>query len=420
MKIPYELQIGWRYTISAKSKSKSGFISFIALVSILGIALGVATLIIVLSVMNGFQREVRDRMLSILAHVQIFSPSGSMPDWRMTKEAVLHNPSVVGAAPYVEEQALIIRQDAVSGVIVRGVEPSLELKVNDIEKNMRSGKLDMLVPGKFGIVLGVELSKNLGLIVGDKITLIVPKGRITLAGITPRLKQFTVVGIFESGHYEYDSSLVMINIEDAQTLFRLSAPNGIRLRIKDMYQAQNIASELSYLLIGQKGKFCIKDWTQQNKTWFSAVKIEKRMMFVILTLIIAVATFNLLSLLVMTVTNKRADIAILRTLGAQLDSIMKIFILQGIIIGFIGTGVGIALGCLVSCSIPWLIPMIEHIFGLHFLPQSVYFINELPSKLVLYDVIHIGIISFLLSAIATIYPSWHAAKVQPAEALRYE
>ncbi|MDU0809782.1 MAG: lipoprotein-releasing ABC transporter permease subunit [Burkholderia sp.] len=417
MKIPYELQISWRYTNSTKSKARSGFVSFIALVSILGITLGVAALIIVLSVMNGFQREVRDRMLSVLAHVQIFSPSGQIPDWQITMREALHNPSVIGAAPYVEEQALIIRQNTVNGVMLRGIEPSLESRVADIEKNMRLGKIDMLVPRKFGIVLGIGLSRSLGVIVGDKITLIVPGGKITPTGIIPRLKQFTVVGIFESGHYEYDNSLAMINIQDAQTLFRLSAPNGIRLRIKDMQLAQNVAKELSYSLTGQ---LYIRDWTQQNKTWFSAVKIERRMMFIILMLIIAVATFNLVSLLVMTVTNKRADIAILRTLGAQLDSIIKIFVLQGMIIGFIGIVIGIALGCLVSWSIPWLIPMIEHIFGLHFLPPSIYFINELPSELVLSDVIHIGVVAFALSVIATIYPSWHATKVQPAEALRYE
>jgi lipoprotein-releasing system permease protein len=417
LKLPYEWQIGWRYTRAGKRTTGNGFISFIAAVSMSGIALGVAALIVVLSVMNGFQKEVRDRMLSVLAHVEIFSPTGSMPEWQLTAQEAKRNPEVRGAAPYVDAQALLTRQDTVSGVALRGVEPSLEPEVSDIGKEMKAGRLTDLVPGQFNIVLGADLAQNLGVTVGDKITLVAPEGSMTPAGMLPRLKQFTVAGVFESGHYEYDSTLALINIQDAEALFRLRAPTGVRLRLADMQRAPQVAHDLARTL---SGDLYIRDWTQQNKTWFSAVQIEKRMMFIILTLIIAVAAFNLVSSLVMTVTNKQADIAILRTLGAQPGSIMKIFVIQGMTIGFIGTAAGVALGCLIAWSIPWLVPMIEHLFGVQFLPPSVYFISELPSELVASDVIRIGVIAFVLSSLATLYPSWRGAKVRPAEALRYE
>ncbi|WP_027814930.1 lipoprotein-releasing ABC transporter permease subunit [Paraburkholderia bannensis] len=417
MKLPYEWQIGWRYTRAGKRTTGNGFISFIALISMSGIALGVAALIVVLSVMNGFQRDVRDRMLSVLAHVEIFSPTGSMPDWQLTAKEAKTNNEVIGAAPYVDAQALLTRGDSVSGVALRGVEPSEEPQVSDIGKEMKLGSLNDLTPGGFNIVLGADLATSLGVTAGDKVTLVAPEGTITPAGMLPRLKQFTVVGVFESGHYEYDSTLALVNIRDAEVLYRLAAPSGVRLRLKDMQRAPAVARQLVHTL---SGDLYIRDWTQQNKTWFSAVQIEKRMMFIILTLIIAVAAFNLVSSLVMTVTNKQADIAILRTLGAQPGSIMKIFVVQGVTIGFVGTAIGVALGCLIAWSIPWLVPMIEHLLGVQFLPPSVYFISELPSELVPGDVIRIGLIAFVLSALATLYPSWRAAKVRPAEALRYE
>ncbi|WP_322051417.1 lipoprotein-releasing ABC transporter permease subunit [Paraburkholderia bannensis] len=417
MKLPYEWQIGWRYTRAGKRTTGNGFISFIALISMSGIALGVAALIVVLSVMNGFQRDVRDRMLSVLAHVEIFSPTGSMPDWQLTAKEAKTNNEVIGAAPYVDAQALLTRGDSVSGVALRGVEPSEEPQVSDIGKEMKLGSLNDLTPGSFNIVLGADLAVSLGVTKGDKVTLVAPEGTITPAGMLPRLKQFTVVGVFESGHYEYDSTLALVNIRDAEVLYRLAAPSGVRLRLKDMQRAPQVARQLVHTL---SGDLYIRDWTQQNKTWFSAVQIEKRMMFIILTLIIAVAAFNLVSSLVMTVTNKQADIAILRTLGAQPGSIMKIFVVQGVTIGFVGTAIGVALGCLIAWSIPWLVPMIEHLLGVQFLPPSVYFISELPSELVAGDVIRIGLIAFVLSALATLYPSWRAAKVRPAEALRYE
>jgi lipoprotein-releasing system permease protein len=417
LKLPYEWQIGWRYTRAGKRTTGNGFISFIALVSMSGIALGVAALIVVLSVMNGFQRDVRDRMLSVLAHIEIFSPTGSMPDWQLTAKEAKTNREVIGAAPYVDAQALLTRGDSLSGVALRGIEPSEEPQVSDIDKEMKAGSLNDLSPGSWNIVLGADLASSLGVQVGDKVTLVAPEGSITPAGMLPRLKQFNVVGVFESGHYEYDSTLALINIRDAEILYRLPAPSGVRLRLKDMQRAPEVARQLTHTL---SGDLYIRDWTQQNKTWFSAVQIEKRMMFIILTLIIAVAAFNLVSSLVMTVTNKQADIAILRTLGAQPSSIMKIFFVQGVTIGFVGTGLGVALGCLIAWSIPWTVPAIEHVLGVQFLPPSVYFISELPSELVASDVIRIGLIAFVLSALATLYPSWRAAKVRPAEALRYE
>ncbi len=382
-----------------------------------GIALGVAALIIVLSVMNGFQKEVRDRMLSVLAHVEVFSPNGGLVDWQQTAHEALRNRAVLAAAPYVEAQALLTRQGIMRGVVLRGVEPSLEKQVSGLGAEMKAGRLDDLKPGEFGIVLGEQLSQQLGVEVGEKLILLAPQGSITPVGMLPRFKQFTVVGIFASGHYEFDSALALMEIADAQTLFQLAAPTGVRLRLQDMQRAPEIALELTRALAGD---LYIRDWTRQNQTWFSAVQIEKRMMFIILTLIIAVAAFNLVSSLVMTVTNKQADIAILRTLGAQPSSIMKIFMVQGMTIGLCGTLLGVALGCLIAVNIPTIVPFIEHVLGIRFLPPSIYFISELPSDLKLLDVIRIGAIACVLSVLATLYPSWQAARVRPAEALRYE
>ncbi|MBN3791364.1 lipoprotein-releasing ABC transporter permease subunit [Burkholderia sp. Ac-20353] len=417
MKLPYEWQIGLRYTRAGKRTTGNGFISFIAAVSMAGIALGVAALIIVLSVMNGFRSEVRDRMLSVLAHVEIFSPTGTMPDWMRTADESLRNPSVKAAAPYVEAQALLTHAGKVTGVALRGIDPRLEPRVSDIAKDMKSGRLDALVPGELGIVLGSALAANLQVQVGDRLTFFAPGGASPMRELLPQFKQFTVVGTFESGHYQYDSALAFIHIGDAQTLFHFAAPTGVRLRVDDMERAPEIALQLSRSL---SGDLYIRDWTRQNRTWFVAEQLQKRMLFVILLLIIAVAAFNLVSSLVMTVTQKQADIAILRTLGAQPGSITKIFMIQGMTIGLVGTMAGVALGCAISASIPWLLPAIEHTFGIQFLTPSVYFLSELPSKLVASDVIEVGVVAFLMSSLATLYPSWRSARVRPAEALRYE
>ncbi|MFC4520012.1 lipoprotein-releasing ABC transporter permease subunit [Cupriavidus pinatubonensis] len=416
MKFPYEWQIGWRYTRASKRASRNTFISFISMISMLGIALGVAALIVVLSVMNGFQKEVRDRMLSVLSHIEVIGPS-ALPDWQRTAAEAMRNKEVIGAAPYVAAQAMLTREDAVRGVLLRGVDPAEEPKVSDIGKQFKAGHMESLQPGEFGIALGNELANAMGVQVGDKITLLAPQGTITPAGVLPRLKQFTVVGVFSSGHFEFDSALALVNIRDAETLFRMTGPTGVRLKLADMQRAPQVANELAGTM---SGELYLRDWSKQNRNWFAAVQTEKRMMFIILTLIIAVAAFNLVSTLVMTVTDKQADIAILRTMGAQPGSIMKIFIVQGVAIGFIGTLLGVAGGTLIATNIDVIVPFIERLLHVQFLPRDIYFISELPSDPRVNDIATIGIISFVLATLATIYPSWRAARVNPAEALRYE
>ncbi|MFP5474092.1 MAG: lipoprotein-releasing ABC transporter permease subunit [Gammaproteobacteria bacterium] len=418
MALPYELQLGWRYTRAGRATRRNGFISFISGVSMAGIALGVAALIIVLSVMNGFQKEVRDRMLGVVSHIEIFSRDGqALQDLQPIMDAARKNPQVIGAAPFIASQALVARGEDMKGALVRGIEPRFEPEVTDFSSTAQKGALDRLVPGQFGIVLGAELARQLYVRDGDQVTLIAPGGQVTPAGVVPRLKQFTVVGTFDSGHYEYDSALAMIHEQDAAKVFRLEGPTGIRLKLKDLNQAREVADELAKTLPGQ---FLIRDWTRQNKTWFSAVQVEKRMMFIILTLIVAVAAFNLVSTLVMTVTDKRADIAILRTLGASPKSIMGIFVVQGAMVGVIGTFAGLGLGLLVAYNIDIIVPAIERLLHTHFLPQDIYLISRMPSDPQRSDIMPIAIISLVLAFVATLYPSWRASRVNPAEALRYE
>nr|WP_222611464.1 lipoprotein-releasing ABC transporter permease subunit [Undibacterium sp. CY21W] len=406
-----------RYTRAGRRSGRNSFISFISMISMFGIALGVAALIIVLSVMNGFQKEVRDRMLSVLSHIEVFDAAGSMPDWKNTALQAQKNSSVVASAPYVDGQAMIIRDDVMRGVILRGVLPDQEPKVSEVATKIKVGRWEDLRPGEFNIILGTALASSLHVRVGDKVTLAAPEGQMTPAGMVPRLKAFNVVGIFDAGHYEFDSGMGFMQIEDAQKFFRLSAPSGLRLRIKDMLKAPQVALELSQTLTGD---LLIRDWSQQNRNYFSAVKTEKTMMFIILALIVAVAAFNLVSTLVMTVTDKQADIAILRTLGASPGSIMKIFMIQGGLVGLIGTGLGVALGVLVALNIDVIVPAIEHMLGVNFLPKDLYFISALPSDLRWADVWQISSMAVVLAFAATIYPSWRAACVKPAEALRYE
>ncbi|RCS59652.1 lipoprotein-releasing ABC transporter permease subunit [Parvibium lacunae] len=418
MKIPYELQIGWRYTRAGRHGGrKNRFISFISAISTAGIALGVMALIVVLSVMNGFQKEVRDRMLSVLSHIEVFAADGDLVDWQKTATEARQHPAVLGAAPYVGAQAMVMRDETVRGVIVRGIDPELEPQVSEIQQQVVAGSPRELAPDAFNIVLGGALAQTLGVTVGSKVTLVAPQGSTTPAGWVPRLKTFTVVGLFESGHYEYDSSLVLIHLADAQKLFRLSGVTGVRLKTNDMQAAPLITHELARRL---SGDLLLRDWSSQNRNWFAAVKTEKRMMFIILTLIIAVAAFNLVSMLVMTVTDKRADIAILRTLGATPRSIQAIFIVQGALIGWLGTLVGVLSGCLIAANVGAIVSGIEWLFGVQFLPREIYFISSMPSELRLHDVLTIAVISFLLSLLATLYPSWRAARIEPAEALRYE
>lgn len=396
----------------------------------LGIGLGVAALVIVLSVMNGFQKEVRDRMLSVVSHIEIVSADGgALEDLAGTLQQVKLNNQVLGAAPYISAQALLARGEDMKGVLVRGIDPALEPSVvdltagmaaqarNSINQGLSMPGIEALQPGQFGVVLGLDLARQLGLRLGDPVTLISPNGQVTPAGVLPRLKQMQVVGLFNSGHYEYDSALVMVHVEDAAKIFRLEGPTGVRLKIKDLHEARSVAQQLAPTLNVGMG---IRDWTQQNRTWFAAVQVEKRMMFIILTLIVAVAAFNLVSTLVMSVTDKRADIAILRTLGASPKSIMGIFMVQGSLVGVIGTFGGLLLGLLVAFNIDVIVPALETIFRASFLPKDIYIISRMPSDPQMTDILPVAIISLLLAFAATLYPSWRASQVNPAEALRYE
>lgn len=425
-KLPYEWQIGLRYTRAGRRGPSGGpggpnsFISFISLISMAGIGLGVAALIIVLSVMNGFQKEVRDRMLSVVSHIEVFDAGGGDAsnsfNWQETAREALLNKHVKAAAPYVEGQALVVG-DAMRGVVVRGILPEQEPSVSDVVSKIKRGSLSSLISGEFNIVIGKDLAQVLSARLGDKITLVVPQGQVTPAGATPRLKSFTVTGIFEAGHYEYDIGVVFIQMDDAEKLFRLTSPTGVRLRVDDLLQAPAIAHELSTTL---GGNLILRDWSQQNRNYFAAVKTEKRMMFIILTLIIAVAAFNLVSTLVMTVRDKQADIAILRTLGASPGSIMKIFMVQGSMVGTLGTLLGVGFGVIAALNVPEIVNFFEQVFSVQFLDKGVYFISGIPSDLHWNDVIYIGGMALLFSLLSTIYPSWRAAKVNPAEALRYE
>ena len=418
MQIPYELILGWRYTRAGRATRRNGFISFISGVSMLGIALGVAALIIVLSVMNGFQKEVRDRMLGVVSHIEIFAPNGAaLPDVTRTLHEVRAHPQVIGAAPFIATQALLARGEDMKGTVVRGIDPGLEPGVTDLAVELKNTGLNRLIPGEFGVVLGGELARSLGVRQGDKVTLVAPSGQVTPAGVVPRLKQMTVVGTFDSGHYEYDSALVLMHMDDAARIFRLEGPTGVRVKLRDLHKAPEVAAELARSMTGD---LLIRDWTRQNRTWFAAVQVEKRMMFIILTLIVAVAAFNLVSTLVMTVTDKRADIAILRTLGASPGSIMGIFVVQGAMVGVMGTLAGLLLGLGVAFNIDVIVPALEQLFHANFLPKDIYLISRMPSDPQQADILPITLISLVLSFVATLYPSWHASRVNPAEALRYE
>jgi len=418
MQLPYELILGWRYTRAGRSTRRNGFISFISGVSMLGIALGVAALIIVLSVMNGFQKEVRDRMLGVVSHIEILATNGeALPDVARTLAQVRSHSQVIGAAPFVAAQALLARGEDMKGTMVRGIDPAHEGEVTDLAQALKNTALKRLIAGEFGVVLGAELARSLGVLVGDKVTLVAPSGQVTPAGVVPRLKQMTVVGTFDSGHFEYDSGLVLMHIDDAARIFRLEGPSGVRLKLQDLHQARAVAADLAAALTDH---VLVRDWTRQNRTWFAAVQLEKRMMFIILTLIVAVAAFNLVSTLVMTVTDKRADIAILRTLGASPGSIMGIFVVQGAMVGVIGTLAGLTLGLTVALNIDVIVPALEQLLGASFLPRDVYLISRMPSDPQQADILPIALISLVLAFIATLYPSWHASRVNPAEALRYE
>ncbi|TAK44650.1 MAG: lipoprotein-releasing ABC transporter permease subunit [Betaproteobacteria bacterium] len=411
----YELLVGLRYT---RAKRRNHFISFISLTSMAGIALGVAALIVVLSVMNGFQTELRTRILGVASHVQISGNGNRLGDWQGVAKMALQHPRVQAAAPFVNAQGMLAAGAAVRGAVVRGVLPADEERVAEIGRHMRGGRLEALRGGEWNIVLGAELARALGVLRGDQVTLIAPQGQVTPAGVIPRLRQFTVTGLFEVGMFEYDSGLALIHLEDAQRLYQMDgAVSGVRLKLDDLFAARRVAREL----MTQLGPDAFaSDWTRSHANFFRAVEIEKRVMFLILTLIVAVAAFNIVSTLVMLVTDKQADIAILRTLGASPASVMQIFMVQGALIGIIGTLIGVAGGVLLGLNVDVVVPAVENTLGFKFLSKDVYYISDLPSEVVAGDVATIGLVALALSFLATLYPSWRASRVNPAEALRYE
>ena len=414
---PYEFVIGLRYT---RAKRRNHFISFISLISIGGMALGVAALIVVLSVMNGFQEELRSRILASVSHIEIrgTSPGGELADWRDVIERVRGHPEVRGTAPYIEGQGLLAVGDNVRGVLVRGIDPSMETQVADFDKHMRAGRLDDLKGGEFGIILGIDLATRLNIALGDRVMLVTPQAQVTPIGAMPRLKQFKLVGIFEFGLNEADGNLALLNLNDAQILYQLGdSVSGVRLKVDDLFSAPRVAREIAPTL---RVDAALRDWTLMNANFFRAVALEKTMMFIILTLIVAVAAFNIVSTLVMVVTDKQADIAILRTIGAPPSSIMRIFIVQGSLIGFFGTLLGVAGGTLLAMNLDVVIPALERVLGMRLWDKNVYLISELPSKVKPADVLSITVVSLVLAFVATVYPSWRASRVQPAEALRYD
>lgn len=411
----FELKLGLRYL---RAKQKNGFVSFISLVSIVGIMLGVAALITVLSVMNGFQREIRSQIIGATSPMQLVDVSNHLNNWQQVAEIAKKNPNIINYAPYVDGQGLVSFDGSVSGVLIRGVVPQFEPKVEDIGLHMEQGSFNSLVPKKFNIIIGKDLAKQLGVMLGDKITIVTPDGQVTPAGMIPRFKQFTVTGIFNLHMYEYDSSLVLIDMHDAQALFQMgSSVSGVHLTVNDVMQTQAIKRELIQNL---PGNVYVSDWVETHQNYFSAVSLEKKMMFVILTLIIAVATFNLVSTLVMTVNDKKSDIAILRTMGASKSNIMKIFIIQGGVSGIVGTLGGAGIGLLLATYIGRIVHFIEIVTKTKLVNGDVYLINYLPSQIIPSDVITIVLVSMLLSILATIYPSRKAANLDPVEALRYE
>ncbi|NBO13722.1 MAG: lipoprotein-releasing ABC transporter permease subunit [Betaproteobacteria bacterium] len=418
---PFELALGWRYTRSARSAGRNGFISFISTVSMLGIGLGVAALIIVLSVMNGFQKEVRQRMLGVIPHVQVVNSDGSaLADTDALIQTLMDQGKPLGvlaASDEVDGQSLIARGEAMRGAMVRGIDPARAPAVSDALSRIPEPVLSQLQPGSFGVILGRELAFVLGVKAGDQVTLIAPGGQVTPAGTLPRIKALRVLGILDTGHYEYDSALALLHKDDAARIYRLEGPTQIQLRLADPMRSREVVRALTQTL---GSGYWVRDWTQHNRSWFAAVQIEKRMMFIILTLIVAVAAFNLVSTLVMTVTDKRADIAILRTLGASPSSILAIFMVQGAVVGVVGTLGGLLLGLLVAFNIDVIVPAIENTLNVSFLPRDIYLISQMPSDPQAADIVPVVVVSLVLALLATLYPSWRASQVQPAEALRHE
>jgi lipoprotein-releasing system permease protein len=412
---PYELYIGLRYT---HTKRRTHFISFISLISMLGIALGVTALITVLSVMNGFERELRDRILGMASHASITTFSGQLSDWQDLSALLGGREHIIASAPYVSGESMLSNGKRVTGGILRGIMPDKEGDVSDVVTHIKHGDVNLLRPGEYGIVLGSEMAVALGVATGDSVTVVSPQITIGPTGLLPRLRRFTVVGIFEVGMYEYDRGVALVHIEDAARLFQLDdRVTGLRLKLDDIFLAPEVSRNLSREL---QGDYRVEDWTRQHANFFRAVKTEKRVMFIILTLIVAVAAFNIVSTLIMVVTDKRSDIAILRTLGASPRSVMTIFIIQGVFIGVLGTALGVAGGVALALNVETIVPAIEQLFNVDFLAADVYYISDVPSELHWNDVWVMAGVAIVLSLLATLYPAWRAARTHPAEALRYE
>ena len=411
----YELLLGLRYT---RAKRRNHFISFISLASMLGIGLGVATLIVVLSVMNGFESELRSRILGMASHATISGNADGLPDWSGVAAMASQNPDVAATAPYIEGEALVKVGSEISGTVIRGVLPGEEAKVSEIGKHMASGALTDLTGGAYNIVLGYELAQQLSVGVGDKVDLMIPQLSVTPAGVLPRFRRFSVVGVFRIGMYEFDRSLVLVHLDDAAALYRMGANvTGVRLKLNDLFQAPRVAREIAQMT---PGAYFVSDWTRSHANFFRAVATEKTVMFLILSLLVGIAAFNIVSTLVMVVQDKQADIAILRTLGATPRSIMAVFMVQGSVIGVIGTVIGVSLGVLLALNVQTLVPLLEAATGRQFLSPDIYYISDLPSDLKLADVLQISLLSLALGLVSTLYPAWRASRVQPAEALRYE
>jgi lipoprotein-releasing system permease protein len=415
MRNPYELFAGLRYT---RAKRRNHFISFISLASMLGIAIGVTALITVLSVMNGFERELRTRILGMASHATVSAFRGGLADWQGVAELASRNPEITGLAPYIEGEGMVRVGSELSGTLLRGVLPAEEVKVSDIGQHVVAGSLDSLEAGAFNIVLGYEIASALGATLGDKIDLMIPQASVTPAGVLPRFRRFTVSGIFRVGMYEFDRGMVLVHLADAQALLRMDdTVTGVRLKLQDMFRAPLVARDLAGEL---PGMFYVNDWTRSHANFFRAVRTEKMVMFIILSLIVGVAAFNIVSTLVMVVQDKQADIAILRTLGASPRSVMAIFMVQGSIIGIVGTLLGVAGGIALALNVETLVPLLERLMGQQFLAPDVYYISDLPSELKSTDIVRIAALSLALGLLSTLYPAWRASRVQPAEALRYE
>jgi lipoprotein-releasing system permease protein len=411
----YEFLIGRRYL---RSNRGNRFVSFISTISMLGIAIGVAVLIVVLSVMNGFEREVRGRILNLTSHATISAFGSGLPDWQDTAARIGEHPEVLASAPYIEEQALLLAGGSNSGAIVTGVRPDLESRVTSITQKMAAGSFDQLTKGSFGIVLGTELAKALGVNVGQSVVLVTPLRVITPIGVMPRTKTFKVVGVFNAGMYEFDRNLAYINMDDAARLYRMGEQvTGLRLKLADLFQAPSLVRELAVSL---GGGYYIDDWTRKHANFFRSIQLTKSAMFLILLLVVAVAAFNIVSTLVMVVKDKSSDIAILRTIGASPRSILTIFMTQGTAIGLVGTLAGVALGVLISVNLETLIHGLEAVLGVHFLDAKVYYISDLPATVQWPDVLKISVTTFLLCSLSTLYPAWRAARTQPAQSLRHD